>query len=330
MARWYSPVIAAALTLLLGGCGDGLLEAGGGGGWSSDRVPGSDAWLAGDGGGGIDRGGDPVGLRGGDGGAPTTADAGGAKSAKDASATSCPRVEVDVPAGKVLNVRASATTSSTVVGTLADATIADVLSIVSGQTLDGVSTWYRIRYGKLQGYIWSKLAKCTTQRAPVFNGFYLPLSCGKRVKVTQGNFGSYSHTGLSAYAFDFSLGIGTKMVAMAPGVVSYVYNKTKPGDPCYSGGGPSCITKANIVRVKHPDGTQTIYAHLSKVLVSLHQKVARAQAVGLSGSSGYSTGPHAHVARIKSCCQSIPLKFKDVAGSGVPKTGDYVTSGNCP
>lgn len=29
-------------------------------------------------------------------------------------------------------------------------------------------------------------------------------------------------------------------------------------------------------------------------------------------------------------CQSIPLKFVDVAGDGVPNTGETVTSGNCP
>lgn len=106
-------------------------------------------------------------------------------------------------------------------------------------------------------------------------------------------------------------------------------SEATPGDPCYSGGGPSCISKANLVWVKHADGTQAIYAHLSSVAVSLNQKVMRGQKLGLSGSSGYSTGPHAHVARMKSCCRTIPLEFKDVSGTGVPKTGDNVTSGNC-
>jgi len=172
--------------------------------------------------------------------------------------------------------------------------------------------------------------KPPTQKPPPFNGFYLPFKCGKKVRVTQGNKSSFSHTAMSAYAFDFSLGIGTPMIAMARGTVVHVYKKTKPGDACYKGGDRSCIAKANVVWVKHPDGTRTIYAHLSSVKVSVGQKVSRGQVLGRSGSSGYSTGPHAHVGRMKTCCQTIPLKFKDVAGNGVPKTGNVVTSGNCP
>lgn len=314
MSRLCTPGLAAALALLVAGGCDGYLDRGEGGAWRS----GPDGWIVGDG------------------GVAAVADGSasdGGSSGGDSATTpgaDCPRVEIRVASGKVLNLRQSPSTSASVVGKLSSGAIVDLLAIVQGETIDGVSSWYRVRYGKLLGYIWSKLARCTTKRAPAFDGFYLPVVCGKRVKVTQGNFGSYSHTGRSAYAFDFGLGIGTKMVAMAAGVVSYVYNKTKPGDPCYSGGGPSCVKYANQVRVKHPDGTQTSYAHLSKVSVSLGQRVARAQVVGLSGSSGYSTGPHAHVARMRSCCQSIPLKFNDVKGGGVPKGGDYVTSGNCP
>lgn len=251
------------------------------------------------------------------------------------AAGTCPQVKITTD-GRPANVRPAPNTSGAPVGTLQNGDIVDVLAITQGETLDGLSTWYKIKSGTLVGYVFETLAACTTQPAPAptptppKSGFYLPFPCGKKVKVTQGNNTSFSHTGLSKYAFDFSLGIGTKMLAMAPGKVSYVYNKTKPGDPCYSGGGPSCITKANLVWVKHADGTQTIYAHLSSVAVSVGQKVSRGQKLGLSGSSGYSTGPHAHVARMKTCCQTIPLKFQDVPGTGVPKTGDYVTSGNCP
>ncbi len=56
--------------------------------------------------------------------------------------------------------------------------------------------------------------------------------------------------------------------------------------------------------------------------------------VGLSGSTGWSTGRHAHIMRMEDCggyyCQSVPLAFSDVAGDGVPVSGDTVTSGNCP
>ncbi|MBX3127939.1 MAG: peptidoglycan DD-metalloendopeptidase family protein [Polyangiaceae bacterium] len=274
------------------------------------------------------------GEAGGGGDAGAAASSGGSSSAPTLP-SNCPRVQVTVPSGQVLNVRPAPSTQGAPVGTLASGAIVDALALVQGETLDGNPLWFQIESPGVTGYVWSGLVACTQAAPPTLSpGFYLPLECGKSAKVTQGNNGSYSHQGLSAYAFDFSLGTGTPMVAMDAGTVSYVYDKTGPGDACYSGGDKSCAPYANIVYVMHADGTRTVYAHLSKVLVTKGQQVARGQKVGLSGSSGYSTGPHAHVARIKDCtpsgCQSIPLKFQDVSGTGVPKTGDTVTSGNCP
>jgi hypothetical protein len=260
---------------------------------------------------------------------------GGGSAGAPAIPTSCPRVRVNVPAGEVLNVRPSPATSGAPVGTLDDGELADVLSLVNGEALDGNDLWYEIETDALTGYVWSGLVSCTTDEPPVApDGFYLPLVCNKSATVTQGNDGSYSHQGTSEYAFDFSLGIGTSMVAMADGSVVKIYDQTKPGDACYSGGGPSCATKANLVVLQHGDGTQTLYAHLSKVSVQKGDVLKRGTQVGLSGSTGYSTGPHAHVSRQKTCtsttCQSIPMKFVDVPGDGVPNTGQKVTSGNCP
>lgn len=46
--------------------------------------------------------------------------------------------------------------------------------------------------------------------------------------------------------------------------------------------------------VSHPNGTQTLYAHLSKILVSRGQYVLQGKAIGLIGSTGNSTGCHVH------------------------------------
>lgn len=48
------------------------------------------------------------------------------------------------------------------------------------------------------------------------------------------------------------------------------------------------------VIVNHGYGYKTIYAHLSKVKVKRGAKLHRGDIVGLSGSSGLSTGPHLH------------------------------------
>lgn len=50
----------------------------------------------------------------------------------------------------------------------------------------------------------------------------------------------------------------------------------------------------NCVRIKHADGTVTVYAHMSALIVKSGQRVAAGQQVGREGSTGHSTGPHLH------------------------------------
>ncbi|HEY8376193.1 MAG TPA: peptidoglycan DD-metalloendopeptidase family protein [Nannocystis sp.] len=245
----------------------------------------------------------------------------------------CPRVRVTVPPGDVLNVRPTPSTAQPPLGTLGSGQIVDVLGIVQGEVIDGIGTWYHIKTQNLTGYVFGGWVECTFDELPK-DGFFLPLECGTSALVSQGNNGGFSHVGQSAYAFDFAVGIGTPLVAIADGTVSNLYAGTLPGDPCYNGGGQECSGKANYVTLLHNDGTKSIYAHLSAVSVTLGQFVPRGTPVGLSGSTGWSTGRHAHVARQENCgsgwCQSIPVSFVDVPGDGVPETGDTVTSGNCP
>ena len=54
----------------------------------------------------------------------------------------------------------------------------------------------------------------------------------------------------------------------------------------------------NFVRIVHDDGTMALYAHLKSegVLVRVGQRVRKAEAIGLSGNTGFTTGPHLHFA----------------------------------
>jgi murein DD-endopeptidase MepM/ murein hydrolase activator NlpD len=56
----------------------------------------------------------------------------------------------------------------------------------------------------------------------------------------------------------------------------------------YSGGYGKYIV------IEHPNGTQTLYGHLSQVLVNVGDSVSKGDNIAKSGNTGRSTGPHLH------------------------------------
>jgi Peptidase family M23 len=46
--------------------------------------------------------------------------------------------------------------------------------------------------------------------------------------------------------------------------------------------------------IQHESGYETLYAHLDELLVGVGDQVTQGQVIGLSGSTGYVTGPHLH------------------------------------
>jgi murein DD-endopeptidase MepM/ murein hydrolase activator NlpD len=48
----------------------------------------------------------------------------------------------------------------------------------------------------------------------------------------------------------------------------------------------------NMVRIRHANGYETLYSHLSRILVNRGQRVEQGQPVGLVGATGLATGPH--------------------------------------
>jgi len=78
---------------------------------------------------------------------------------------------------------------------------------------------------------------------------------------------------------DFGVPVGTKVRAIADGVVT---------SSSYDEGGYGYH-----VVLRHPDGTTSLYAHLSRV-AELGHRVTAGEVLGRSGNTGQSTGPHLH------------------------------------
>ncbi len=55
-----------------------------------------------------------------------------------------------------------------------------------------------------------------------------------------------------------------------------------------------CRSYGLYVVLRHGDGFTTRYGHLSAFTVAAGDTVAAGQVIGLSGNTGYSTGPHLH------------------------------------
>jgi murein DD-endopeptidase MepM/ murein hydrolase activator NlpD len=141
--------------------------------------------------------------------------------------------------------------------------------------------------------------------------YSLPYAPGSAFKVTQGHNGSYSHTGAEQYAIDWRMPVGTPVHAARSGIVAKVKDDSSKG-----GGDRKYEQCANYILIRHDDGTLANYAHLQKngSKVSVGQKVEVGDLIALSGSTGFSTGPHLHFAVFKTRDgrqrESIPVKFR--------------------
>ena len=89
------------------------------------------------------------------------------------------------------------------------------------------------------------------------------------------NVRSGAHTGL-----DIAAPNGTPILAVTDGVVTHA---------------SPMGTYGNLVIISHGNGIETYYAHCSRILVSVGQKVSSGQKIALVGSTGNSTGNHLHL-----------------------------------
>ena len=84
-------------------------------------------------------------------------------------------------------------------------------------------------------------------------------------------------------AVDIGAARGTPIYSAAQGVVIIA-----------RGGGARNGGYGNYVVITHDNDSQTLYSHMSSVIVSPGQSVSKGQTIGYVGSTGRSTGPHLH------------------------------------
>jgi murein DD-endopeptidase MepM/ murein hydrolase activator NlpD len=140
--------------------------------------------------------------------------------------------------------------------------------------------------------------------APVYSGMVRQRAGALQSSSTVPGVGRFLHwpvagggTVLQCYSgwhngIDISSGVGTNLVASAPGVVTFA--------GCQSGGCPPLGSLyggwglAWTVVVDHGNGLSTVYGHMRNIYVSSGQSVSRGQALGEMGSTGTAYGVHIH------------------------------------
>lgn len=107
---------------------------------------------------------------------------------------------------------------------------------------------------------------------PIYGHYNITSNYGMRTHPITGVY--KLHTGV-----DISATIGTDFTAMANGIVVKAEFNTAYG---------------NMVIIDHGGGVQTLYAHGSEIIAKVGQEVKAGDTILKVGSTGYSTGPHAH------------------------------------
>jgi murein DD-endopeptidase MepM/ murein hydrolase activator NlpD len=135
---------------------------------------------------------------------------------------------------------------------------------------------------KLYGYVWNN-SLVNPYKVPVTgitDTVRIDISqyCHPNRNVVTSDFG-FRRGVRFHYGIDTRLKVGDSICSSFDGMVRIVMRGKAYG---------------NYIVIRHFNGLETVYAHLSKTLVSVNQIVRAGEIIGLGGNTGRSTGPHLH------------------------------------
>ncbi len=131
-----------------------------------------------------------------------------------------------------------------------------------------------------EGVVKASASKKSFAKNTLKSGFSGPEYAGYYIRPL---IGGHKTQGLHGYnSVDYGTPVGTTLYAAAFGQVIIAKNSG------YNGG------YGKYVVISHDNGTQTVYGHMSQVIVNAGDIVGQGQMIGLSGNTGHSTGPHLH------------------------------------
>lgn len=163
----------------------------------------------------------------------------------------------------------------------------------------------------------------------VGDGYRAPFAVGSVYPIAQAYPDSTTHRAYDTmYAVDFTMPVGTDVIAARSGIVFDVATDNYVGGLDTQGSGK----ETNIVRILHDDGTFAMYANLNwnTVRVRPGDRVREGQYIADSGNIDDSTDPHLHFAVQKNTgmkTESMPVKFKGRnAERVIPTSGNSLTA----